>query len=73
MTAIIKKHELKDMTVKAIDEKLKELKTELLKVGAQTAVGSGSENPKRTRQLKRTIAQLLTFKKLKPTEEKGKV
>lgn len=70
---IIKKYELKTMGLQAIDEKLKELKSELVKVNAQTAVGSGSKNPKRTRQLKRTIASLLTLKNQKSKEGLKKV
>jgi large subunit ribosomal protein L29 len=70
---IIKKTELKAMALPAIDVKLKELKAELVKTNAQTAVGSGSQNPKRTRQLKRTIAALLTFKNQKSKEGLKKV
>lgn len=70
---IIKKYELKTMGLQTIDEKLKELKKELVKINAQTAVGSGSQNPKRTRQLKRTIAALLTLKNQKSKEGLKKV
>ena len=55
--AIIKKSELRSMNDKAKEEKIKELKLELVKA----AVTANKTNAK-TKELKRTIARLLTKK-----------
>ena len=66
--AIIKKNELKQMDKKTLSEKLLGLKKELVKVNAHIAMGSLPENPGRTREIKRTIARLITILKQKDKE-----
>jgi len=66
--AILKKSEIKQMNTTVIPEKITELKKELMKLNAQVATGTRPENPGRIREIKRTIARLLT-KKNKPKEE----
>lgn len=61
--AILKRNELKQMNEKAIEDKLLELKKELVKVNAQIAMGTMPENPGRVKEIKRTIAKLLTLKR----------
>ena len=51
------------MNEKAIEDKLLELKKELVKVNAQIAMGTMPENPGRVKEIKRTIAKLLTLKR----------
>jgi large subunit ribosomal protein L29 len=58
--AIIKKNELKDMKKEQIEEKLKELKREMIKINAQRSSKTLPENPGRVKEIKRTIARLLT-------------
>ena len=69
--AIIKKNELKQIEKSKIDEKIVELKKELMKFNSQRAVGSAIENPGRINLIKRTIAKLLTIKNnsIKETKE----
>ena len=57
--AIIKKSELKQM--QKTEEKLVELKKELMKFNSQRAVKSSIENPGRIKELKRSIAKILTI------------
>ena len=58
--ALIKKSEFKNMDVKGMEDKMRELRMELIKVNAQIAVGTTPEKPGRVKQIKRTIARLNT-------------
>jgi len=51
------------MSAEEINEKVKELRTELARIKATVASGSPPENPGRIRAIRRTIARLLTIKK----------
>lgn len=59
--AIIRKNELKQMNESQINERLTALKKEMMRYNAQIAVGTTPENPGRVRELKKTIARLLTI------------
>ena len=58
--AIIRKNELKKMSEKERNEKISELKMELIK--EKVNLGKGGKN--KIREIKRTIARLLTFNTL---------
>lgn len=58
--AIIKKSELKKMSEKERTEKLKELKMELIKENVRLTKGGKMK----MREIKRTIARLLTYNQL---------
>ena len=68
--AILKKAEIKQMPANLINEKINDLKKELIKLNAQVATGTRPENPGRIREIKRTIARLLT-KKAKEVPKKA--
>ncbi len=68
--AIIKKNELKQMDNKSISEKLNELRDELIRIRAQIAMGTLPENPGRIKEIRRTIARILTIKRMKEGNEK---
>ena len=53
--AIIKKTELKQLNKQAAEEKLNDLRKELMKANSQIAMGTMPENPGRIREMKRTI------------------
>ncbi len=57
---IIKSKEITKMSEKDIEEKLKELKMELIK----EKVGAAKGGKLKTREIKRTIARLLTINRL---------
>lgn len=58
--AIIRKKELKNMNEGQINQKLNDLKKELMRINTQKSTGTNIENPGRVKELKRTIAKLLT-------------
>jgi ribosomal protein L29 len=66
--SILKSKEIAKMNVKDMDEKMKELKMELLKARIAAKKG-GKSNAK---EIKRTVARLMTFKN-KLNQVEGKV
>ncbi len=58
--AIIRKRQLKEMSHDDIINRLNELKLELVKDEGQIAIGGSPSNPGRVRELKKTIARILT-------------
>ena len=56
--AIIKKTELKQLSKQVAEEKLNDLRKELMKSNSQIAMGTLPENPGRIREIKRTITKL---------------
>jgi len=69
--ALIKTKELRGMDEKTMSNKLVELKNELISINAQIAMGTVPENPGKVKEIKRTIAKILTVKK--QMEGEGKV
>lgn len=59
--AIIRTSEIRDMSVEEMEAKLGELRSELARERAIAASGGSLENPGRVRELKRTIARVLTI------------
>jgi len=68
--AILKRNELKQMNKTAVENKLLELRKELVKANAQIAMGTMPENPGRIKEIKRTIAKLITLRKSKEVGKK---
>jgi len=65
--AILRSTEISRMSKKEIEDKVKELKMELIK--DKINISKGGKN--RIREIKRTLARLLTFSRLnKPVENK---
>lgn len=58
--AIIRKRQLKEFSVEDLQKRLNELKLELSKERAQIAVGGSSSNPGKVRQIRKTIARIIT-------------
>ncbi len=58
---IIKKSELKEMSIEKINENLKELRRELMKAKSKSASKVAPENPGKVKEIRRTIARLLTI------------
>ncbi len=69
--AIIRKNELVQMNEKALEEKITELKLELVKINAQRSMGTVPESPGKIKEIKKTIARINTIKKLKGGSEKA--
>ncbi len=64
--AILKSKEIAKFNSKEIEEKIKELKMELIKEKVSAAKGGKLK----TREIKRTIARLLTFNRLNKSVDK---
>ncbi len=60
--AILRKEEIRDMDIDEIDEKIGELKQELLKINTTIASGGAPENPGKIKAIRRTIARMKTIK-----------
>ncbi|MFX1505554.1 MAG: 50S ribosomal protein L29 [Promethearchaeota archaeon] len=61
-TAILRKAEIRKMTLPEREKKLAELKTELLTLRGKARTGS-IESAGRVRELRRTVARILTINK----------
>lgn len=72
--AILKKSELKQINKENLENKLNELRKELMRLNAQVSTGTPPENPGKIRIIKRTIAKILTrLNKKEKTELEGEV
>ncbi len=60
---VLKIKEIKEMGKEELNSRLKELKKELIKVNAQRATKASMKNPEQLKEIKRTIARILTIKK----------
>ena len=67
----MKAKELRVMNELDLENKTIELKKELMKINSQIAIGTIPKNPGKVREMKRTIAKILTIKheKLQTKEE----
>jgi len=61
--AIIRAKNIRDMRAEDRSKKLKELKLELFKEKGKIDVGGISDNPGKIREIRRTIARILTIDK----------
>ena len=61
--AILRAKNIRDMRAEDRSKKLKELKLELFKEKGKIDVGGISDNPGKIRELRRTIARILTIDK----------
>ena len=65
---ILKSKDISKISQKEIEEKIKDLKMELIK----NQISSGKGGKMKTREIKRTIARLLTFNRLNLVDKKEK-
>ncbi len=69
--AILRSKEIAEMTSEELDEHLSELRLELMKIRGVLSSGGIPEDVGKSREIKKTIARILTIKKnLKPKEIK---
>jgi len=67
--AILRSKEIWEMEIEDIQEKLTELKAELAKNISKSSAAGVNENPGKVRELKRTIARVLTIMNQKQKEK----
>lgn len=65
----MKTKELKLMNELGMDNRIADLKKELMKLNSQIAIGMSPKNPSKTREIKRTIAKILTIKQEKAKQK----
>ena len=68
--AILRSKDIRSMKDADLEKQLKDLRNDLLKQRAITATGGAPESPGRIRELRRTIARILTIQKEKAKEVK---
>jgi len=60
---VIRKREIREMPAEERKKKLEELRTELVRLRTRVQSGGTIENPMRIREIRRTIARILTLEK----------
>lgn len=60
--AILRKEEIRDMDTDEIDEKIRELRQELLRINTTISSGGAPDNPGKIKAIRRTIARMKTVK-----------
>ena len=66
----MKAKEIRSTEKGILNEKLIELKKELLKMNAQIAIGTAIKNPGQARKIKKTIARIMTISQEKSKQKK---
>lgn len=66
----IKAKELMRMSIEELNAKLKDLRKDLLKINAQKSTGTAIESAGRVKQVRKTIARILTIMHVKSKETK---
>ena len=61
--------EIKSMGVEDLKGRLEELRKDLIKQNAQIATGTTPKNPGQVKQIKKTIARILTIMKTKESKQ----
>jgi len=70
----MKAKEIRSTDKNTINEKISELKKELVKINAQVAIGAALKNPGEIKKIKKMLARILTinYEKTKKESEKEK-
>jgi len=66
---ILRVKEIRDMSAEDRKKRLRELQTELVRLRTMIKAGGGIENPARVRELRKTVARILTIEN-EPTSKK---
>lgn len=67
----IRAKDLRQLKDSELDNKLKELKKELLKINAQISTRTPPESPGKVKQIKKTVARILTIFQEKKKQAKA--
>ena len=66
---IVRSKDLRDMTDDEVEKKLNEVQAELIRQKGKITTGGAPENPGRMKELRRTVARILTIKREKVLKE----
>jgi len=69
---ILRMKDIRTMPSEEQKKKIEELRTEIMRLKTMVEAGGAIENPSRIRELRRTIARILTASNEKKKEETGK-
>jgi large subunit ribosomal protein L29 len=69
--AILRKREMKQMLPEERKKKISELRAELTTIRTSVKSGGTVENPSRVKELRRTVARLLTIQNIPVTAEEA--
>jgi large subunit ribosomal protein L29 len=69
--AVLRKREIKQMLPEERTKKISELRAELTTIRTQVRSGGTVENPARVRELRRTVARLLTIQNMPSEKEES--
>ncbi len=69
--AVLRKREIEQMLPEERLKKISELRAELTTIRTQVKSGGTVDNPSRVRELRRTVARLLTAQNLKPATKEA--
>ncbi|UCC40824.1 MAG: 50S ribosomal protein L29 [Candidatus Aminicenantes bacterium] len=67
----MRKNEIKQLLPEERKERISELRTELVRLRTMAASGGTVENPARIKEIKKTIARILTFENIDKKSQKG--
>ena len=67
----MKAKELRLMNEADLDSKSMELKKELMKLNSQIAIGTAPKSPGKVKEIKKTLAKILTIKQEKNSKPQG--
>jgi len=73
--AILRNKEIKSVNIEELKTKLEELKKDLIKLNVQKSTGTSAKNPRQIKEIKRTIARILTLvhsRSLKKANQEGR-
>lgn len=70
--AILHNPEIWEMGIEELDDRLSQLQDDLMKIKGVLASGGIPEDVGRAREIRRTIAKILTIKNMKQKEQKAK-
>jgi len=68
--SILSKNDFKQMNEIQLTEKLSDLKKELMRINTQISTGTVPENPGKVRDVKKTIARIITVLNLRKKQPK---
>ena len=68
----MKAKEIRNMDKSSLNEKLLDLRKELVKMNAQIAIGTTIKNPGQVKDLKKTLAKIVTIEQEKAKHAKKK-
>ena len=68
---IMRKDEIKQLLPEERNEKINELRTELVRLKTMVASGGTVENPAGIREIRKAIARILTFENIEKKSQKG--